>query len=124
MKIDLVVTRHSGLVDFLREIGLAADQVTVLKHATAKDVTGKHVCGVLPHSLSCLCETFTEIPLNLPVELRGVELNLEQVRQYAGETVTYQIRCLPKATEFAHACDGRVGWYNGDHPCCCGNCRA
>ena len=24
---------------------------------------------------------------------------------------------------FASACDGQIGWYNGEHPHCCGNCR-
>lgn len=63
-----------------------------MSHASPEDVRGKHVCGVLPHSLSCLCESFTEVPLTLPAELRGVELSLAQVRQYAGEPTTYIIR--------------------------------
>ena len=25
---------------------------------------------------------------------------------------------------FAAHCSGRVGWFDGDHPECCGNCRA
>lgn len=91
MKIELIVTRHSGLVEYLREIGLADEETTVVSHATSDVVRGKRVCGVLPHSLSCLCRTFTEIPLNLPAELRGVELSLDQVRQYAGDPVTYRI---------------------------------
>ena len=92
MKIDIVVTRHPGLVEFLRERGLCTPDVTVIPHASPEDVRGKHVCGVLPHSLSCLCESFTEVPLALPAELRGVELSLEQVRQYAGEPTTYIVR--------------------------------
>jgi len=24
---------------------------------------------------------------------------------------------------FGHLCDGKIGWYDGDHPLCCGNCR-
>lgn len=90
--IDLVVTRHPGLVEFLRERGLCTPEVTVVSHASPEDVRGKHVCGVLPHSLSCLCKSFTEVPLALPPELRGVELSLEQVRQYAGEPTTYIVR--------------------------------
>ena len=94
MKIDLVVTRHQGLVEYLQEIGLADKNVDVITHASADVVSGKHVCGVLPHSLSCLCESFTEIPLNLPQELRGVELSLEQVRQFACKPVTYIVKTL------------------------------
>lgn len=92
--VDLVVTRHPGLVEYLRELGLATDKVQVVSHATPEAVTGKNVCGVLPHNLSCLCESFTEVPLNLPAELRGVELTLEQVRLYAGKPVTYVVKVV------------------------------
>jgi len=92
--VDLIVTRHTGLVEYLQEIGLAGPGVEVVSHATPANVAGRHVCGVLPHSLSCLCSSFTEVPLTLPAELRGQELSLEQVRQFAGEPVTYQVRVL------------------------------
>ena len=89
---DLIVTRHKGLVDHLKTIGMIDEKTEVLAHASAEDVAGKHVCGVLPHSLSCLTETFTEIPLVLPPELRGKELTESQVAQFAGTPVTYRIR--------------------------------
>jgi putative CRISPR-associated protein (TIGR02620 family) len=90
-RIDLVVTRHPGLVDYLRELGMTDDGVEVISHATPEVVTGKHVCGVLPHSLSCLTASFTEVPLKLTPELRGVELDLETLREIAGKPVTYII---------------------------------
>ena len=90
----LVITRHKGLVEYLKEKGFVPDDCEVLGHATPDNVAGKDVWGVLPHNLSCLCNTFTEVPLNLPAELRGVELTKEQVEQYAGEPVTYQVRVV------------------------------
>ena len=99
MKIKLVVTRHPGLVEYLREIGLADAETVVLAHAAPETVRGKHVCGVLPHSLSCLCASFTEIPLNVPQEVRGMELDLEQIRQYAGVPVTYRVTALASFSE-------------------------
>lgn len=89
--IDLIVTRHQGLVDHLIAIGLAPEGVKVISHATAEDVTGKHVCGVLPHSLSCLTSLFTEVPLALTPEMRGLELDHSMVKAVAGEPVTYRI---------------------------------
>ena len=94
MKIDMIVTRHPGLLEYLRELGLATAETVVVSHATPVDVAGKRVCGVLPHSLSCLCDTLTEVPLTLPAELRGQELTLDQVRQYAGEPVTYRVEVV------------------------------
>lgn len=90
-RLDLIVTRHPGLLEYLLEIGLADHSTEVVSHASPEAVAGKNVCGVLPHSLSYLCETFTEVPLDLPQELRGTELTVEQVRQYAKPAVTYRV---------------------------------
>lgn len=93
-KVDLIITRHPALVEYLRELGLVEDGVEVITHASPEKVVGRHVCGVLPHSLSCLTASFTEVPLALPAELRGVELTLEQVRQYASAPVTYRVEVV------------------------------
>ena len=89
IKIEVVVTRHPALVEYLRELGLVNQDIRILKHATPEDVRGKHVAGVLPHSLSSLCASFTEIPLTLPQELRSVELSVSQIREFAGSPVIY-----------------------------------
>jgi len=89
--VETIVTRHPGLVEYLIEEGMISEDVKVLTHASAEDVSGKHILGVLPHSLSCLAKTFTEVPLSLPPELRGKELSAEDVRQYAGHPVTYRV---------------------------------
>ena len=91
-KFEVIVTRHPGLVDHLREIDLISENVKILSHAGPDDVRGKNVCGVLPHSLSSLTASFTEVPLALPAELRGVELTLQQIRKYAAPPVTYIVR--------------------------------
>ncbi len=88
----LVVTRHKALVEYLKEIDLINDRDPVISHATDVDVDGNHVIGVLPLSLASLCATVTEIPMNIPPELRGKELSIEQVRQYAGWPRTYEVR--------------------------------
>lgn len=93
-KIELVVTRHPGLVEYLRELGMVAEGVEVIEHATPEAVTGRHVCGVLPHSLSCLTASFTEVPLRLTPELRGKELGLETLREIAGTPVTYRVEVI------------------------------
>lgn len=91
-KIDLVVTRHQGLVDYLTEEGIVSEDVEVIPHASPESVERRHVCGVLPHSLSCLTASFTEVPLHLPSELRGKELTVADVRRYALPAVTYQVK--------------------------------
>jgi len=90
----LVVTRHPALVDYLREIKFVGDNAEITDHATPEMVAGRHVIGVLPHSLSCLAVTFTEVPLRLTPELRGKELDLETLRKIAGRPVTYIVEKL------------------------------
>jgi len=87
----LVVTRHSGLVKYLIEEGIIPTNTPVITHADPELVRGQHVIGVLPHNLSVLTDKYTEIPLNLPAELRGKELTAEAVRRYAGKAVTYKV---------------------------------
>jgi len=91
----VIVTRHPALVEFLKHLGLADDQTKIINHANPKDIQGKDIYGVLPHKLSALCNTYTEVTINVPQELRGQELDLEQIRQYtAGEIVTYKVTAL------------------------------
>lgn len=88
----IIITRHKGLVNYLISRNVVEKDVKVVEHASPEIVEGKHVYGVLPHSLSCLCKSFTEVPLSLPQELRGKELSFEEIEKYAGEPVTYIVR--------------------------------
>jgi putative CRISPR-associated protein (TIGR02620 family) len=88
----LVVTRHAALVAYLKEVGLVDDNVVVLPHVKPEDVEGRHVVGVLPLRLAALAASVTEVQLDLPQELRGVELTLDQVRQYAGKPEAFVVR--------------------------------
>ena len=94
----IVETRHPALVELLKERGLVGEGVRVLEHALPEDVDGKHVIGVLPHHLSCLCETVTEVPLaGLRPDERGKEIGLERLREIAGAAVTYVVRKVETA---------------------------
>lgn len=90
--IELIVTRHPALVDYLREIGMIPDGARVIAHATVAEVRGRHVCGVLPLHVAAECASVTMIPLDIPSSLRGVELTLEQVREFAREPRTFVVR--------------------------------
>lgn len=98
----IVVTRHKALVEFLIETGMVTAETPVLSHVTSKDVADKHVIGVLPMHLAALAATVTEIPLYIPSELRGKELDLEQVRQFAGDPVKYSVRKEEDVKHFAY----------------------
>lgn len=85
----VVVTRHPALVEYLREIGVKIEKV--IDRATPEEVRGRHVYGVLPLHLAAEARLVTTVPLDVPAELRGQELTLEQVRQFAGAPRTYEV---------------------------------
>ncbi len=91
MNFDLVITRHPALVDYLQAKGLVSADIEVVAHATADMLEGKDVIGILPLNLAAACHSVTTIPMNLPAELRGVELSLEQVQDLAGEPQTFMV---------------------------------
>jgi len=91
----LFVTRHKVLVDYLLEKEIINEgEFEVMTHATPQDVKGRHVVGVLPHSLSCLTSSFTEVVLNLPPEKRGKELTLDDMLTYSKGLNTYKVTRL------------------------------
>jgi putative CRISPR-associated protein (TIGR02620 family) len=92
----VVVTRHPALVDLLMERGLIGPGAKVITHATPDDVHGQDVIGVLPLSLAALANSVTELPLAITPEMRGKELDLETLRQIAGDAVKYRVQYLPK----------------------------
>lgn len=91
----IVVTRHAGLVEYLRSEGLAPADCEVVEHATAESVRGRHVIGVLPLWLAAEAASVTEIPMSIPRDQRGVELSAEQTAEYAGDPRTYRVEMVP-----------------------------
>lgn len=92
---NIVVTRHPALVEFMTEIGLIQPDgdIEVLTHVTDPTVLhGARVFGVLPIQLAAEADTVVVIPLDLPAELRGKELGIEELRQFAGEPQEFQVR--------------------------------
>ncbi|MDW8345353.1 MAG: CRISPR-associated protein Csx16 [Bacteroidia bacterium] len=90
--VDIVVTRHRGLIDYLRQQGFDVDGAIVIDHVTDPNIlVGRHVVGVLPMHLASLCTSITVVDLNLPQDLRGADLSADQVAQYATGISTYRV---------------------------------
>lgn len=92
MEKPVVVTRHQALVTFLTETGLVPNGTEVITHLTTPEqIRGRNVVGVIPLHLAVHAASVTEIPLAVPPELRGTELTVEQVRQFAGPARLYAV---------------------------------
>lgn len=103
MKIDLVITKNVTFFEYLVGAGIVWPDTELKEHVTAADVICKHVLGDdLPHCLSCVALSYTEVPLHLPRELIGLRLLLTDYMQYAVEPITYLVKCVSKNEEKRH----------------------
>ena len=95
-RFDLLVPRHPALRQYLYESGLIDETVREISgQATEEDVEGRNVVGVLPHHLSSLTLSFSEIPLpydHPEAPARGEEWSLDHLRRLAGPIQTYVVR--------------------------------
>ena len=86
----VLVTRHEALVEYFKELGIKFDKV--ISHATEEDVCGNDVYGVLPLRLASFTNTVTTVDMNLPAEMRGKELSLEDIEKYFTGMSTYKVK--------------------------------
>lgn len=86
---DILVTRHQALVEYFKEANIKFDKV--ISHATEEEVRGNDVYGVLPLRLASLANTVTTIDIDIPAEMRGKELSLEDIKKYGVNISTYKV---------------------------------
>lgn len=76
----VLVTRHVGLVEALRELGAPIpDGTRVIAHASVEDIRGHVVWGVLPLSMASHAREVVEVTLAMAPEDRGKELTATEV---------------------------------------------
>lgn len=90
---NIIITRHQPLVDWLAKNGITG---TVIPQATAADVRGKHVYGVLPLWLAAEAESVTEVSMpNITLEQRrqfgNGDLSVEAMDEARAHLVTYRV---------------------------------
>ena len=89
--VTVIVTRHTGAIEWLRRRGIEGNVIT---HATPDDVTGAVVVGALPLNLAALAAEVVTIDMNLPPELRGVDLTPEQMDACGATLRRYRVEAV------------------------------
>lgn len=86
---NLIVTRHSGLVEWLRRHGVDGE---VVAQATPEVVAGKDVYGVLPLHLAARAASITTVDMPLlRSEQRGVDLTPEEMDAAGATMARYRV---------------------------------
>ncbi len=92
----VVVTRHPALANIIKS---AIGDVEVTSHATAEEVTGKVVVGVLPLPLASVTSALVSVDLNIPADKRGVELTADDMAEMFTGVSVYVTRRHETALE-------------------------
>ena len=90
---NIIVTRHHGLVEWLKARGISGD---VLTHITDESqIRGKVVYGVLPLALAAKCEIYVAIdmPLLRPYQ-RGVDLSPREMDVAGARMMRYKVEAV------------------------------
>ena len=85
----IIVTRHAGAVEWLRQQGITGE---VIAHATPEDVRGREVYGVLPLHLAAEAAAVHVIDVpNLTPEQRGQDLTPAEMDAAGAHLCTYRV---------------------------------
>jgi CRISPR-associated protein Csx16 len=85
----VIVTRHSGAIEWLRRQGIEAE---VIAQATPDQIRGKNVIGALPLHLATECFTMTSIAFDTPPNKRGEELSANDMEKFGARLETFLVR--------------------------------
>lgn len=96
---NVIITRHQPLVEWLEKRGITGE---VIAQATADDVRGKNVYGVLPLWLAAEAESVTEVSMpGITLEQRKLnasgDMTVEEMDAAGAHLVTYTVK---KNSEF------------------------
>jgi len=89
----LIISRHSGAVEWLRRNGIEGEVVT---HVDGPEIIrGKIVVGNLPMHLAAAASRvgIIEMP-NLPAEARGRDLTADEMDKYGARLAWYKVEAL------------------------------
>lgn len=92
----VVVSQHQAFVNYCLEIKLIQEgNYRLIPRVNNYDeIRDQNVVGILPLHLASLCSSITEVPLVVPVELKGKKLDLDQIREFARKPKTYYVELL------------------------------
>lgn len=85
----LIVSRHPAAIEFIRQEMPEFADAPLLASATADDVQGKEVAGVLPMHLAALTHRFYAVEFNTPP--RGAEYTIEEMRAAGARITPYAV---------------------------------
>jgi len=101
---DAVITRHQDLISLLLKRNLINSNTPQYEHVDNLElIKNKNVIGVIPAKLAVFANSITVVDLAIPKERKGLDLPLEELEAYAGETMQFKVEQIPTRTDFSEA---------------------
>jgi len=91
----LVISRHNAFLQYLLQKGIVREnEYEVIPHISDSSLLkGKDIItSGLPLHLCSLANSVTIVTLNLPQELRGKELSIQDMQKYCTGIKTYKVK--------------------------------
>ncbi len=92
---NILVTRHPGLVEFVRQAGISIDHHCSHVNDINLLQKGSTIYGVLPlHMVALWCEMggrYIQLDLTVPAKLRGVELSYQDLLKCKASWCEYEV---------------------------------
>lgn len=94
----LIVTRHAGLVEWLRRRGVTGEIVAHVRDIN--QIRGRVVYGVLPMRLAAYTETFVAVEMpHISYEEQGRALTPEEMDRVGAHLVAYKVQEVQEEVE-------------------------
>jgi putative CRISPR-associated protein (TIGR02620 family) len=91
MNAPVIITRHGGLVEWLKATRPELADAPILDTATPADVEGKDVYGVLPLHLAALAASVTVVEFTAAVVRGGMDLTAKQMAEAGAALRTFRV---------------------------------
>lgn len=109
---DIIVTRHAGMVEWLRRSGIEAP---VIERAQIKDIIGKRVFGVIPLRLAAFADSVVGVDMPRMSSMQidnGVDMTADEMIDAGATMIEYKVTKQPYRSHAAKVLwgDDSDGW--------------
>ena len=87
----LIISRHAGAMGWIQKHHPEFAECELITHASPEILKGKRVIGILPIQLAVLATEFWNLSLNVPANMRGKELTIEDMEKFDCKIEQFQI---------------------------------
>nr|BDI55091.1 MAG: CRISPR-Cas system-associated protein Csx16 [uncultured archaeon] len=87
----IIVSRHAGAINWLKKHYPKFSNLKHLTHISEEEIKDRIIIGTLPVNLAVLAKEYWHLSMNVPLEMRGKELTVEDMENFNCKIENYKI---------------------------------